>query len=128
MKLTNEKIIAFKELDVADKKLPIKLSWAIAANDIAIAPFADAFYKKKNEIIQKYAKKDNDGQILVDENNNLSMQNATEWIQEMNDLFSATIEIPITTVSINELEKCDTENFDSLSVAEIGYIAFMIEN
>ena len=45
----------------------------------------------------------------------------------MNELLGIENEIQIHTVSLDEIEKCDSEKFDALTPDELSLMEFMIE-
>ena len=129
MKLTNEKIITFMSIDLTAKKLPIKLGYAYSVNRSACEVLKNEYETRYNETIRKYAERDEEGNMIPpDEQGIIHISDMAAFTEEMNELATMEIEVPITTVSVDVLEKCDEEMFDSLSVAEISSIAFMIED
>ena len=45
----------------------------------------------------------------------------------MNELLGIESELQVHTVTLDEIEKCDTEKFDALTPGELEILEFMIE-
>lgn len=125
MKITNRQIINFLNTNVGGKQLPIKLAYAIAVNIEAIKPALEAYNKKREDLIEKYAEKDEKSKLVI-ENGNYIFEDAAGWNEAITELLDAEAEVNITTVPVVVLEKCDEPAFDNLSVADIATINFMI--
>lgn len=128
MKLINEQIMTFMNIAVDEKRLPMKLGYTLAANKHILTPFFDAITTKRDELIVQYAIRDEDGNFKTNDNGGVLIGDVVEFTREATELMQLEVDVPIATTSIEVLEKCDTEMFDSLSVAEIASIAFMIED
>ena len=125
MKLTNEKILSFSNSEVANKKLPVKLAFAISVNASAVAPALEAYHRQRKSLLEKYAEKD--GDEFVVENGRYKIEDEKGWLQEIQELLETESDVTITTVPVDVLEKCDADAFDSLTVKELFEINFMIK-
>lgn len=125
MKITNRQILGFLNSNIASKNLPVKLAYAIAANIEAVKPALEAYNRQRTDLIEKYAKKDEEGKPIA-ENGNYVFDDPEGWSSGISELLEAEAEISATTVPVDLLEKCDTEDFDSLNVADLSAINFMI--
>lgn len=125
MKLANKKMIEFAKIDFASKKLPVKLAYALSLNIEAIRVALKAYDEQRMKLVEEYAKKDTDGKPVI-EDNNYVVEDAAKWMAAIDELLAAEAEVTITTVSIDDLEKCDSPDFDSLSVEELALMNFMI--
>lgn len=122
MKLTNRQIINFLNTPIVTKNLPIKLAYAVAANIEASQPALKAYNKKREELVEKHAIKDEKGELTSE------FKNPESWNEDINELLDAEAEINITMIPQETLEKCDMVEFDNLSVPELIAIGFMIED
>lgn len=126
MKLTNEKMINFINLNIGEKHLPIRLAHAIALNAEAIAPAIKIYDKKRQELLEKYAEKDANGEIIA-KDGHCNIIDQENWSRDFRELLESEAEITVTKISVDVLEKCDSDDFDSLSIGELSTIGFMIE-
>lgn len=125
MKITNGQIINFLNAGVGNKQLPIKLAYAIAVNIEAVKPALEAYNKKREELIGKYAEKDEMSKPAT-ENGNYIFEDAEGWNKAITELINAEAEVTVTKIPVHVLEKCDEPGFDNLSVGDIATINFMI--
>lgn len=125
MKLKNKDILNFINADVASKKLPIKLAYAISVNIAAIEPVFKAYNDQKTKLVAECAKKDEAGNPLT-EGNNYIFEDVSKWNESILELLEAEADVNISTVPFDILEKCDDPSFDKLSVIELASIKFMI--
>ena len=126
MKLTNQQILNFVNSAITAKKLPVKLAYGISVNLKSIESALVAYNKQREELIEKYVKKDDDGNPLV-ENNYYVFEDKTGWDESIAELLEAEAEVSITQVAEKALEKCDNPEFDTLTVTELSAIQFMIK-
>lgn len=125
MKLQNKKILEFANVNFAGKKLPVKLAYALSVNVEAVKPALTAYNEQRQKIVEKYAKKDEEGKPLTD-NGCYIFDDIAGWNDSISELLEAEAEVNVTTVSIDDLEKCDDPSFDKFSVIELAAINFMI--
>ncbi len=108
MQLKNSVLINFVlgMNSLREKKLPIKLSFAIKYNLDLVAPAISAFNSARDEIVQGGANPE----------------------EELNKLLEEEVELAIKTVSAEDLERTESENrFDVLTLRELEALSFMIE-
>ena len=126
MKLTNQQILNFVNSGIQKKNLPIKLAYGISVNLSSIEPALIAYNKQREELIEKYVKKDDDGKPLA-ENGLYLFEDRTGWDKSVTELLEIEAEVNITQVPEKVLEKCDNPEFDTLTVTELSAIQFMIK-
>ena len=70
MKIKNSQVVAFLNgvADIQSKMLPTKVGYAIARNIALLESVAKAYEEERTKIIDKYAKKGEDGRYIVVEN------------------------------------------------------------
>lgn len=127
MKLTNRKIVNDANFlgTLTYKQLPIKVSYAIAKNISKIEKELEIYNKERQKLIDKYCVKDEEGNNLVDENNQLKIddENLEAWNKDINDLLDIDIDIKIH--KFNEMDLLNS-NCD-MTPAELMLIDYMIE-
>ena len=67
MKIKNSQVVAFLNgvADIQSKMLPTKVGYAIARNIALLESVAKAYEEERTKIIDKYAKKGEDGRLIV---------------------------------------------------------------
>ena len=126
MKLTNRELLNFMNSQLGNKHLPVKVTFAIAANAAEADIKQKAYEESKKKLIEKHAKKDKDGNPVI-EDKQYVFKDPVKWEKEIVELFDAEVEMNVTTVKLKDLAKCDEAEFDSLTVNELSAIRFMIE-
>ena len=125
MKLSNERILRDipKLSEIIKKQLPVKVSYAIAKNIAKIEAELNVYNKEREKLLDKYAVKDEHGNISVDENNQIKIREEyiTDWNRDIKELLSIENEVDIHKFSIDVLEGY------SMAPAELMIIDYMIE-
>ncbi len=128
MKITNREIVKiFNGIrTIEEKKLPVKLGFAINKNVKAMRGIAEAYDAERTKILNKYGQKDEDGQLEIS-GDEYVLTDKKAYAAEMNELLGIESELQVHTVTLDEIEKCDTEKFDALTPGELEILEFMIE-
>jgi len=128
MKMQNKEIVDFLNTCVSMKKksLPVRLAYAIKKNVAAVQEAASAYTAEREELIRRYAKKDENGEIMTEDDYYI-MEDKERFGKDMSELLNIETEVEIHTVSISVVEKCDEDpKYDSLTMAELDVIDFML--
>ncbi len=134
---------------LAAKKLPVKLSYMIAANLKILTEKREDIEKQRIKILTENCLKDEKGKPLLkkieasednkDEIDDNDDKNAKykytyasddlelEAIERCRELFEIEEEIDIKTIPFDDIEKCETEKYDLLNGYEIEAMLFMIK-
>lgn len=128
MKISNRQLIKiFNGIPgVRKKQLPVKIGFAINRNISAMESAAEAYTAEQRKILDKYCEKDEFGQFKTDCDEYV-LTDRKAYSEEMGELLGIENEIQIHTVSMDEIEKCDSEKFDALTPDELSLMEFMIE-
>lgn len=126
MKVTNSELLAFADLPVGDRRLPARLSFAISVNMKEAFEKIEVYDGERIKLAEKYAKKDDEGNALI-ENNQYVIEDRNQWNEELRLLQETEVACNMTTVTMDDIVKCDESGFDKLTVNEISMIKFMIE-
>ncbi|GKH33474.1 hypothetical protein [Faecalicatena contorta] len=121
MKIKNSQVVTFLN-GVAD--IQSKVGYAIARNIALLESVAKAYEEERTKIIDKYAKKGEDGRYIV-VGNTYDIQDMSGFGADMDELLGIENEVSIHTVPISELEKCDLEQFDALTIKDLKLLDFM---
>lgn len=128
MKISNRQIVRiFNGMPAVRKKqLPVKVGFAINKNMKGIEDAAEAYTAEQRKLLDKYCEKDEFGQFKL-EGNEFVLRDKKAYGEEINELLDIENEIQIHTVSLDDIEKCDSEKFDALTPDELSLMEFMIE-
>ena len=126
MKVKNIELFNFINSELGNKRLPAKLSLAISVNVEEAGKKIEIYEKERIKIAEAHAKKDENGEPVI-ENSKYVIEDPVAWRKEHQELVNAEVECAMTTVTIDDITKCDEPGFDSLTVNEMTVIRFMIE-
>ncbi len=123
MKLTNKALLnSISNLRVLSKKqLPVKVSYAIAKNISKIEKELTIYEIERQKLIDKYAKKDNEGKVVADNNGQIKFKDKENWEKDINELLDIEVEIEFHKFNIKHLEGRE------ISPAELIALEHMIE-
>lgn len=113
---------------LGNKKLPIKLSYAIGKNIMALQEELDAVEKARIGLLELYAEKDEDGTFKVKDGHYELGENEHKFNEEFIEFMNTETEIVIYTVSEEIVVSTDNERYDALTPAELISFDFMIEH
>lgn len=127
MKLTNRRILNDANFLTAlmQRQFPVKVSYAISKNVSKLESELNIYNKEREKIIDKYCKKDEEGNLLIDENNNYSIEDENIDIcnKELNELLDIEIDVNIHKFKLDDL-MCGSYE---MSPSEMALIDYMIE-
>ena len=128
MKLKNSQVVSFINgaVELKGKSLPIKVGYAIARNLKTMEGVAAAYEEERMKVLDKYAEKDSEGKYIV-KCNAYVISDLENYNHEMEELLEIENEISLHTVPFLELEKCDSDKFDALSVQDIQVMEIMTD-
>lgn len=108
---------------------PVKLGYAIARNFESLQKEVSVYDKERQKLIAEYAKKDDEGKPVI-KNNEYQFDNDVKetFIAELDELQDSDVKIDLVKVSVDQIEKCDTqEKYHVPTNAEMTGLLFMIE-
>lgn len=127
MKITNRRIVNDANFlgTLNNKQLPIKVSYAISKNVSKLERELKIYNSEREKIINKYCKKDEEGNLVIDENNqyHIEYENIDVCNKELNELLDIEIEVNIHKFKLNDLMYGNYE----MSPSEMALIDYMIE-
>ena len=126
MKLTNQEILNFLNYGIVNKKLPVRVGYAVSVNTEEFSSKVKAYEKQREILLEKYAEKDEKGKPAV-EGAQYKIKDAENWNKDVKELLETETEVNVTTCTLDDLAKCDSSDFDSLTVLELSVLKFMIE-
>ena len=128
MKMTlNEVRVRYSNLSsISGKHLPVKLSYAIGKNMINLESELKISEKKRTELAETYAKKDENGNPVI-EKNEYKMEDMDSFKAEFEELLKEEIDVDIRTVPMSIIENYDDSKYDALAPADFVAMHFMLE-
>lgn len=128
MNIKNSQVVSFINgtLAIQEKSLPIKIGYAIRKNLKMMEPIAAAYEEERKKILDEYAEKDGNGEYVV-KNESYVILEQKAYEAEMQELLEITNELELHKIPYSELEKCDLDKFDALSVQDIALLEIMVE-
>ena len=128
MKIEKIMEIAAPLSEIAKKKLPIRVSYIITSNIEKLNKYVESSDKKRAELIRQYGEKDENGELIIGENGEVRIINKDAFTEDLQELLDTDIDLVLDTISLSDLEKCETEDrYDLLTVEEIRYLQPMIK-
>lgn len=128
MKLSNEKILNTINVlgNLNNTQLPIKLAYAISKNINKIDIELKTYNDEKVKLINKYAEKDKEGNVISDEHGHIIIEekHKEDWNNDISELLSIENEIDIHKIQLDDLLNANY----NISPAELSMIDFMIED
>lgn len=112
---------------LGNKKLPIKLSYAIGKNIMKLQSEVDDIEKARINLLEQYAEKNEDGTCKKENGHYQLGDNKQAFADEYNEFLDAEQEIDIYTVPEEVVESMDDSRYDVLTVAELIALEFMLE-
>lgn len=91
---------------LAGTELKAKLSWQVSRILKAADAEIQSFNETRMNVIKKYGEKDENGELVTDENQNckIAENNVAEFSNELNELMMSEVEINANKLDINSLE------------------------
>lgn len=127
MKIKNRDLFNFVSAGIGSKRLPTRLAFIIALNAEEASKMVKICESERTKLAEKHAKKDENGKPIIEDGQYI-FENEEAWNKDIQELFDTEVDCNMSTVSLDDVAKCDESDFDNLTVHEISLIRFMIEN
>lgn len=112
---------------VKDKKMPVKISFAISRNISLLSPEVRDIQRHRTDIIQKYIERDPDGIPVVDADGGAKITDPEALETELTTLLSEESDVKIRMIPEEAFLDCDNERYDAFTPGEISALSAMIE-
>lgn len=123
-KLTNKEILDKVGMlgELSNRKLPVKVSYAIAKNINKVDRELKDYNKEREKILKECCLKDEEGDLKIEDGNySIDPEKMDKWNKDMKDLQDIKVEIDAHTFKLEEL------NGHEMAPNELMCIDFMIE-
>lgn len=125
VKVSNERLVkdAQKLGEISQKQFPVKVSYAISKNIAHIESELKIYNKERQKLVDKYAEKDESGQIKANESGQIIFKEGCkeQWDKDIKELLAIENEFEMHTF------KFDLLNGYNMSASEFQAIDYMIE-
>lgn len=119
----------YSELNgIRAKKLPIKMSFVVSRNLKKMEDVVQDINVKRSELIKQYGAKDDQGELIVEENDRIKLTDTAAFIRDFSEVLETEVAITLDKVSLEDVEKCDQDGYDSLTVEEVGALSCMLND
>lgn len=123
MKLKNS--ILIESVDILGKLnnavLPVRASYKLAKSLKEIESELVIFNEQKQKLINKYGKKDKDGNVEVGENGMIDIEDISGWSVEYNDLLGLEVDLNLLKIDANDLFESDFK-ISAIELSKIDYL------
>ena len=128
MKLKNRDIVNFINGCTAlkEKKLPIKIGYAVHRTILSLAEAAEAYNVAREKIIEEHTKKDSEGKPVVKDNGYV-FKDTQRFNKDLEELLGIDTEVSLHTISEKDIEKYDDSRYDALTLSDIDTLCIMTE-
>lgn len=131
MKITNRQVIEFinsvSANKLASKRLPVKVAYAVSRNLDKMNNIITSYETARKTLLDQYAEKDEEGKAKVKDGNYVIQEDQKQaFSDEMKELLEVENEIDLHTINMDEVERCDTDKYDSLTTADLMTLDIMI--
>lgn len=128
MKLKNRDIVNFINgcAVLRAKKLPVKIGYAINRNIIILSEAAEAYNVAREKIIEEHTEKDSEGKPVVKDNSYV-FKDTQRFNKDLEELLGIDTEVNLHTISEKDIEKCDDDRYDALTLADLDTLCVMIK-
>lgn len=114
--------------NIVSKRVPIKMSFIINRNLKKMEEVVKDIDENRQKLLEKYGEKKEDGTLNIDKNGNVAVEksNTVNYLMELSEIMNADIDITLDKVTLSDIEKCDTADYDKLSIEEVGALEKMM--
>ena len=111
---------SLKKLSTAEG-LSFKTAFSIAKDIKEIDEVLQVYENKRRELINKYGKKDENGELII-KDNNIELTDHTAFVSEFNALTMENVDIEVKKIAIDDLE-----NVTNMTPNDINNISFLFD-
>jgi hypothetical protein len=104
----------------------MKIGFIISRNIKKMESVVSDYEKAKDEAIEKYGDRDEDGKLIFGEGNSIRIKDVKQFTELLEETLDSDIEIEFDKFSVDDLEKCELEGYDKPTVGELGALDVMI--
>lgn len=110
---------------IKQKRFPIKMNLILGRNIKKLDEANKDIQEQRDALIERYCERDEKNNPVY-ENGRIRLANMAFWDEEK-ELKDTDIAIDLEKISMDDIERCDEDKFDSLTVEELSALECMIE-
>ena len=103
---------------MAEKEMDLKTACIIAENIKTLSIYKEKSEEKRDKIILEYAEKDDDGNPIITENNNVKISNMPECNGKIVELLNTDLDVEIKKIPKSSLENLSLSPKDILPLLD----------
>lgn len=121
LRLKTDKIVGlYNTLNIfANEKIPFKSAVKIATNIEKLKIINEQFENKRTELIKEYGEKDENGEVIVMDDNRIKIENVEAFNSSFNKILQEEFDLELEELSMNDLEEIKVSANDIYSISEI---------
>lgn len=106
LKSVIDNLDTFQTISQKSEILPAVLAYKLTRILLQLENEINIFHKAREQLLNKYCQKDNNGQFITDEKGSILLQDGVEqnFNEEFNQLINTTIDLNVNKIKLNELE------------------------
>lgn len=111
---------------VKGKKIPVKTAFIVSRNMKKMQGIVEDLDAGRQELLEKYGERNESGALNYKENGSLKITDPDKYIEELTSIMSADLDFTFDYLSQEDIEKCDEDGYDKLTVEEIGALMSLV--
>lgn len=111
---------SLKKLNTAEG-LPFKVAFSLAKDIREIDEALTVYENKRKELINKYGKKDDNGELII-KDDNVELTDRFAFANEFNSLVMEDVDLDIKKINVDDLE-----SVDNMTPSDINNIEFLLD-
>ena len=123
-------------LTLADKRLPIRLSYAIGRNIDKLHTEYERIEEERRKLCEEFADKDEEGKPVMTRSviegqevsgYQIAEEKQQEFAAQFSELLDTQVELDLMTIEPQVLDLLDSDRYDPLTPGQVHDLAWMIE-
>lgn len=95
--------------NIADKEVPLTLAIKVADVIDSLETSYDQITKRRDDLVRKFGEKNEDGEVLVQDNGTIKIFDFKSFQTEEAELLNTEIDLKFETLSMEDLKQCDIQ-------------------
>ena len=108
-----------------DKHIPAHMGLILAQNKRKLFGLNEDINNRREKILLRYAARDENDELVISEHG-VKLQDPENYKKDMAELMETESDIVFGKISMEDVEKCNGEQYDTLTLAEISAMVDMI--
>lgn len=105
---------------IVSKRVPVRMGFIVNRNLRKIEPIMQDVEKQKVDILKKYADDSDETSAHI------SKEKMGKFMKDINEMGDVEVELVLDKILMEDIEKCDNDEYDSLTIAEMNALEKML--